>query len=47
MFLIGLSLISLIAVAIFAEKEFKSESKAELVPIPVRVKETEMSQRKY
>ncbi|BAU67103.1 hypothetical protein STA3757_45130 [Stanieria sp. NIES-3757] len=47
MFLIGLSLISLIAVAIFAEKEFQPESEAKFIPIPVRANETEMNKRKY
>ena len=42
MFLICLSLLGLITVAILAEKEFKSVSEAEFIPVPVRVDEVEM-----
>ncbi len=47
MFLICLFLIGLIAVAIFAEKGFKSVESAEFIPVPVRVDEVESRERNY
>ncbi len=46
MFLICLSLIGLITVALVAEQAFDAVEKAEFVPIPVRVNETESFQQK-
>ena len=43
MFLIYLSLVSLIAAAIFAEQAFLAVEKEEFIPIPVRVKEKTFS----
>ena len=46
MLLICLSLLGLIAVALIAEKGFKSVESAELIPVPVRVDEVEIRKRK-
>ena len=43
MFLIYLSLVSLIAVAILAEQAFLAVEQEELIPVPVRVNEKTFS----
>ena len=43
MFLICLSLVSLIAVAILGEQEFLAVEQEEFIPVPVRVKEKTFS----